>query len=116
MNEYVLSPEETFNHVTGLAFDKRGDEFLNAVQAYEKNIRLQSEAVKEKDNFSFDYFFNQAQQLNLDDEDSSSDEEDVLEDDNDEDYTDLTDADEHLAKSVPNKTTVRKQRISKHST
>ena len=114
MNEYVLSPEETFNHVTGLAFDKRGDEFLNEVQSYEKNVRLQSEAVKEKENFSFDYFFNQPRKLNLDDEDSSSDEEE--EDDNDEDYTDLTDGDEYLAKSVPNKPTVRKPRISKHST
>jgi RIO kinase 3 len=60
LNEYVLSAEETFNYVTGLAFEKRGEEFLNEVQAYEKNVRLQSEAVKEKDNFSFDYFFNQA--------------------------------------------------------
>ena len=40
LNEYVLSPEETFNYVTGLSFDKRGQEFLNQVQAYEKNIRF----------------------------------------------------------------------------
>lgn len=112
MNEYVLSPEETFNHVTGLAFDKRGDEFLNEVQAYEKNIRLQSEAVKEKENFSFDYFFNQTRQLTLGD-DSSSDEE---EEDDDDQYTDITDVDEYLAKSAPTKPTARKPRISKHST
>lgn len=109
LNEYVLSPEETFNHVTGLAFDKRGEEFLNEVQTYEKNIRLQSEAIKEKENFSFDYFFNQTK--NLQDHDSSSDEE---EDDDDENYTDLTSEDERATKPV--KSPARKPRVSKHST
>ncbi len=114
MNEHVLSPEETFNYVTGLSFEKRGEEFLNEVQAYEKNIRLQSEAVKEKENFSFDYFFNQNKQLQ-DNDDSSSDEDD---DDNDENYTDLTSGDEYLTKSSPpkmNKSPLRKPRVSKHS-
>jgi RIO kinase 3 len=114
LNEHVLSPEETFNYVTGLSFEKRGEEFLNEVQAYEKNIRLQSEAVKEKENFSFDYFFNQNKQLQ-DNDDSSSDEDD---DDNDENYTDLTSGDEYLTKSSPpkmNKSPLRKPRVSKHS-
>jgi len=112
LNEHVLSPEETFNHITGLRFEKRGEEFLNEVQAYEKNIRLQSEAVKEKENFSFDYFFNQTRKLN----DSSSSDEEEEADDNDEDYTDLTSEDEHLSKSSPTKSAIRKARISKHST
>lgn len=114
LNEHVLSPEETFNYITGLSFEKRGEEFLNEVQAYEKNIRLQSEAVKEKENFSFDYFFNQNKQLQ-DNDDSSSDEDD---DDNDENYTDLTSGDEYLTKSSPptmNKSPLRKPRVSKHS-
>ena len=92
LNEYVLSPEETFNHVTHLAFEQRGQEFLNQVQTYEKNIRLQSEAVKEKENFSFDYFFEQETKP-LQDEDSSSD-------DSDESYTDLTSGDESVANKL----------------
>jgi RIO kinase 3 len=114
LNEHVLSAEETFNYVTGLSFEKRGDEFLSEVQAYEKNIRLQSEAVKEKENFSFDYFFNQTKKLE-DNEDSSSSDED---DDDDENYTDLTSGDEYLSKSSPskmNKSPLRKPRVSKHS-
>lgn len=81
------------------------------MQAYEKNIRLQSEAIKEKENFSFDYFFNQTKQLQ-DPEDTSSD-------DDDEDYTDLTSGDENNTKSStvkPSKSPVRKTRISKNST
>ncbi|CAF0842960.1 unnamed protein product [Rotaria sordida] len=126
LNEYVLTPEETFNYVTGLAFDKQGQEFLNEVQAYEKNIRLQSEAVKEKENFSFDYFFNQAKKLNIDDDDddSSSDEEDIEknndddDDDDDENYVDLTSGDESMTKSSlskPMKLPSRKIKLSKHS-
>jgi RIO kinase 3 len=114
LNEYVLSPEETFNHVTGLAFEKRGEEFLNEVQVYEKNIRLQSEAVKENENFSFDYFFNQPRPFNGE-EDSSSEDDD---DDDDENYTDLTSGDEYITKASPsksNKSPLRKTRISKHS-
>lgn len=105
MNECVLSPEETFNYVTGLAFEQRGEEFLNEVQTYEKNIRLQSEAVKEKENFSFDYFFNQTKALQDNDEDSSDDD-----DDDDENYVDLTSEDEQVNKPT------RKARISKTST
>ena len=119
LNEHVLSPEETFNYVTGLAFEKRGEEFLNEVQTYEKNIRLQREAVKEKENFSFDYFFNQTRKLNLVDDDSSSEDDDAIEDDNDDDYTDLTSGDEHIAKSAPTKaihSSSRRPRVSKHST
>ncbi|CAF1387302.1 unnamed protein product [Rotaria sordida] len=126
LNEYVLTPEETFNYVTGLAFDKQGQEFLNEVQAYEKNIRLQSEAIKEKENFSFDYFFNQAKKLNIDDDDddSSSDEEDIEknndddDDDDDENYVDLTSGDESMTKSSlskPMKLPSRKIKLSKHS-
>ncbi|CAF1448607.1 unnamed protein product [Rotaria sordida] len=125
LNEYVLTPEETFNYVTGLAFDKQGQEFLNEVQAYEKNIRLQSEAIKEKENFSFDYFFNQAKKLNIDDDDdSSSDEEDIEknndddDDDDDENYVDLTSGDESMTKSSlskPMKLPSRKMKLSKHS-
>ena len=103
MNECVLSPEETFNYITGLAFEQRGEEFLNEVQTYEKNIRLQSEAVKEKENFSFDYFFNQTKALQDNDEDSSDD-------DDDENYVDLTSEDEQVNKPT------RKARISKTST
>lgn len=97
LNESVLSPEETFNYVTGLAFDKKGQEFLNQVQAYEKNIRLQSEAIKEKENFSFDYFFKQTQQFQ-DPESSDDDDEEWIEDDGDEDYVDLTSDDETVKK------------------
>lgn len=116
LNEHVLSPEETFNYVTGLAFEKRGEEFLNEVQTYEKNIRLQSEAVKEKENFSFDYFFNQTRKLNLVDDDSSDDDEEVIEDDQDDDYTDLTSGDEYTAPMKTTQSSLRRQRISKHST
>ncbi|CAF1230232.1 unnamed protein product [Adineta steineri] len=118
LNDYVLSPEETFNHVTGLGFEKRGQEFLNEIQAYEKNVRLQSEAIKEKDNFSFEYFFNQTKELHADD--SSSDEDDDNDDD-DEDYTDLTSGDEYaatLSKSLPSKimkSPLRKTKLSKHT-
>ncbi|CAF1586694.1 unnamed protein product [Adineta steineri] len=118
LNDYVLSPEETFNHVTGLGFEKRGQEFLNEIQAYEKNVRLQSEAIKEKDNFSFEYFFNQTKELHADD--SSSDEDDDNDDD-DEDYTDLTSGDEYaatLSKSLPSKimkSPSRKTKLSKHT-
>ncbi|CAF1198280.1 unnamed protein product [Rotaria sp. Silwood1] len=125
LNEYVLTPEETFNHVTGLAFEKHGQEFLNDVQTYEKNIRLQSEAIKEKENFSFDYFFNQTKKLNIDDDDdddSSSDENDLennedieIADDND-DYVDLTSGDESMTKSSlskPKKSPSRKTKLSK---
>jgi len=120
LNEYVLSPEETFNHITGLKFEKRGQEFLNEVQAYEKNIRLQSEAVKEKENFSFDYFFNQTRKLqdNEDSSSSSDDDDNIEEDDNDENYIDLTSGDEYMSKSSPskmNKSPLRKTRVSKHS-
>jgi hypothetical protein len=101
-----LSPEETFNYVTGLAFEKRGEEFLNEVQAYEKNIRLQSEAVKEKEDFSFDYFFNQPRELTADD--SSSD------DDDDENYVDLTSGDEDITKKS-DKPSSRKKKLSKSS-
>ncbi|CAF1527921.1 unnamed protein product [Adineta steineri] len=117
LNDYVLSPEETFNHVTGLGFEKRGQEFLNEIQAYEKNVRLQSEAIKEKDNFSFEYFFNQTKELHADD--SSSDEDD--DNDDDEDYTDLTSGDEYaatLSKSLPSKimkSPSRKTKLSKHT-
>ena len=105
LNEAVLSPEETFNYVTGLAFDKKGQEFLNQVQAYEKNIRLQSEAIKEKENFSFDYFFNQTRQFHDanssdDDDDDEVDGEWVVEDDGDEDYVDLPSDDEAWKKST----------------
>lgn len=100
LNESVLSPEETFNYVTGLAFDKKGEAFLNQVQAYEKNIRLQSEAIKEKENFSFDYFFKQTQQFQDPDtsDDDDDDEEWIVEDDGDEDYVDLTSDDEMVKK------------------
>jgi len=86
------------------------------VQTYEKNIRLQSEAVKEKENFSFDYFFNQTRKLNADE--SSSDEEDIDDDDDDENYVDLTSGDEFMTKSSqakPNKAPLRKTKLSKNS-
>jgi RIO kinase 3 len=111
LNEHVLPPEETFNYVTGLSFEKRGDEFLSEVQAYEKNIRLQSEAVKEKENFSFDYFFNQTKQFQDEDDSSSDDEE---ENDDDENYTDLTSGDECLTKSSPSKMN-KSPRVSEQS-
>lgn len=105
LNESVLSPEETFNYVTGLSFDKKGQEFLNQVQAYEKNIRLQSEAVKEKENFSFDYFFNQTRQFHdansSDDDDDDDDNEEWIEDDGDEEYVDLPSDDETAKKKSP---------------
>jgi hypothetical protein len=88
-----LSPEETFNYVTGLAFEKRGEEFL-------------SEAVKEKEDFSFDYFFNQPRELTADD--SSSD------DDDDENYVDLTSGDEDITKKS-DKPSSRKKKLSKSS-
>ncbi|CAF2665034.1 unnamed protein product [Rotaria sp. Silwood2] len=124
LNEYVLTPEETFNHVTGLAFEKHGQEFLNEVQAYEKNIRLQSEAIKEKENFAFDYFFDQTKKWNIDDDDddddSSSDGDDLeineaVEDD-DENYVDLTSGDESMTKSSlskAKKSPSRKTKLSK---
>lgn len=124
LNEYVLSPEDTFNYVTGLGFTKQGEEFLNEVQTYEKNIRLQSEAVKEKENFAFDYFFNQTKKLtdddDDDDDDSSSDEiiENDDEYDDDENYVDLPSGDEALTKNslpVTKKSPVRKPRVSKNS-
>ena len=111
VNEYVLSPEDTFNHVTHLAFDQRGQEFLNQVQTYEKNIRLQSEAVKEKENFSFDYFFQQTRDLQ-DEESSSDDDEDdleLVEDDGDDSYVDLTSGDE----GVSNKLATSPMKVSK---
>ncbi len=86
------------------------------MQTYEKNIRLQSEAVKEKENFSFDYFFNQTRKLNADE--SSSDEEDIDDDDDDENYVDLTSGDEFMTKSSPpkpNKAPLRKTKLSKNS-
>lgn len=107
LNEMVLSPEDTFNYVTGLAFDQKGEEFLNQVQAYEKNIRLQSEAVKEKENFSFDYFFNQMRQFH---DPNSSDDDDEDEDDGDEDYVDLTSDDETIKKKI----STQKMKSAKH--
>ncbi|CAF1507214.1 unnamed protein product [Adineta ricciae] len=117
LNEHVLTPEETFNHVTGLGFKQSGQEFLNEVQTYEKNIRLQSEAAKEKDNFAFNYFFNQTRKLTADDS-SSEDEDDG--DDDDEDYNDLPtdDEDAMLSKSLPSKpikSPVQKAKPTKHS-
>lgn len=69
--------------------------------------------MKEKEDFSFDYFFNQTK--NLQDPDDTSSEED----DNDEDYTDLTSDDENNIESSPsksNKSPLRKTRVSKTST
>ena len=123
LNENVLSPEETFNYVTGLTFNKQGEEFLNQVQAYERNIRLQSEAIKEKGDFSFDYFFNQTRTSN-DDGDSSSDEDDVEEneDGNNDDYVDLTSDDEYPMNTITSfslskakKSPLRKAKNAKHS-
>ncbi|CAF3343998.1 unnamed protein product [Rotaria socialis] len=120
LNEYVLTPEETFNHVTNLAFEKRGQEFLNEVQAYEKNIRLQSEAVKEKEEFSFDYFFNQTKKLtdDDDDDDSSSNEDIADEGDDDDDYVDITSGDEYLNRipfSRGKKSPTQKAKVVKNS-
>lgn len=123
LNEPILSPEDTFNHVTSLAFEERGQGFLNQVQTYEKNIRLQSEAVKEKENFSFDYFFQQTKDLQ--DEESSSEDEDegfeLLQDDGDESYVDLTSGDEGVSGKLStsptkiNKKPLRTRKTSKHS-
>lgn len=107
--------------MTGLKFEKRGEEFLNEVQAYEKNIRLQSEAVKEKENFSFDYFFNQTHKsTDNDDDDSSSDDEDIeiMEDDEDENYEDVSSGDECVSKSPSTnakKLQLNKKKASKSS-
>ncbi|UJR15520.1 hypothetical protein I4U23_002460 [Adineta vaga] len=121
LNEHVLTPEETFNYVTGLGFKQTGQEFLNEVHTYEKNIRLQSEAIKEKENFAFNYFFNQTQKLTADDSSSDEDDDDDNVDaDNDEDYVDLTSGDElsTLSKSLPSKpikSSPRKTKFTKHS-
>ena len=110
MHKQILSPEQTFNYVTGLGFNESGEEFLNQVQAYQKNIRLPSEAVKENDEFSFEHFFNQAKQArNID---SSSSDSDVGEDDGDEDYTDLTSGDESTSLSSFNFNTLQKKQAS----
>ena len=73
--------------------------------------------MKEKDNFAFNYFFNQTRKLTADDS-SSEDEDDG--DDNDEDYIDLPTDDEYavLSKSLPSKpikSPVRKAKPTKHS-
>ncbi|CAF0921163.1 unnamed protein product [Didymodactylos carnosus] len=92
----ILSPEEIFNYVTGLKFEKKGEEFLAEVLQYVKNVRLQSDAIKEKNNFSFDYFFNNRD--NKDDLTSSSssseDMEKEYEEDDDENYIDVSSDDE----------------------
>jgi RIO kinase 3 len=115
LNDYVLSPENTFNYVTGLEFDQKGSDFLNQVQTYEKNIRLQSEAVKEKENFSFEYFFNQTRQWQDDDSSSDDDENDDADDEN---YIDITSDDDYnltkIATSKTTKTVLRKAKPLKH--
>ncbi|CAF0787240.1 unnamed protein product [Didymodactylos carnosus] len=96
-NTTILSPEEIFNYVTDLKFEKKGQEFLAEIVQHVKNIRSQLEAVEEKDNFSFEYFFNKS--ANIDDEtsSSSSEEEDVEKQDtnnDDENYVDISSDDE----------------------
>ena len=118
LNENVLSPEEIFNFVTDLTFEKRGKEFLDEVQTYEKNIRLQSEAIKEKDGFSFDYFFDRTKQNKDDDDDDDSSSDD--DDEDDVNYVDMTSEDEFasiklLSTSAPSKKlSPRKKRLSEH--
>lgn len=94
LSEKVLTGEQTFNYVTGLTFDTEGREFLHQVQAYEKNIRLQSEAIKEKQNFSFDYFFEQSRTLNQDQSSDDGSDEEIIADDGDENYVDVPTDDE----------------------